>query len=117
MYLEEQLDNLTNVIKQGLAELVETIRAQGTTQHVERVVAKPNGAAQETPTEVVETKGPSYAEVLAIAQKLAQVKGPGTASKLIHKHGGGKLADMPEKLYPAFMASAQVLLSEPTPEL
>ena len=116
MYIEEQLDTLVNVLKQGFADLAEAVRLQAQTQHVEDIVAKPNGAA-ESPEEIVEKRGPTFDEVVAIAQELARRRSQTQAQRLIQKHGGGKLADMPKEKYAAFVAAATVLLSEPAAEL
>lgn len=59
-------------------------------------------------------KGPSFDEVVAIAQELARVRTPPVAIKLINEHGAQKLADMDPARYPAFYAAAQVALSQDT---
>jgi len=59
-------------------------------------------------------KGPSFDEVVAIAQELARLKTPPVAIKLINQHGASKLADMDPAQYPAFYAAAQVALATET---
>jgi len=61
-----------------------------------------------------EIKGPSFDEVVAIAQELARLKTPPVAIKLINEHGAQKLADMDPAQYPAFYAAAQVALAQNT---
>jgi len=60
-------------------------------------------------------KGPSFDEVVAIAQELARLKTPPVAIKLINQHGASKLADMDPAQYPAFYAAAQVALANSEP--
>jgi hypothetical protein len=72
-------------------------------------VAKPNGQDRK--------KGPTFEEVSAIAQKIAQVRNPPTAMKLINSFGAPRLAQLPEDKYAAFYAAAEVLLAEKNPEL
>ena len=65
-------------------------------------LAVPNGQA----------RGPTFDEVVAIAQELARQKTPPVAIKLINAHGAQKLADMDPANYPAFYAAAQVELGQ-----
>ena len=69
-------------------------------------VAAPNGPAKGN------GKGPSYDEVVAIAQEVARIKTPPVAIKLINQHGAQKLIEMDPAKYPAFYAAAQVLLGQ-----
>ena len=64
--------------------------------------AEPNG----------QIKGPSFDEVVAIAQELARVLTPPVAIKLINQHGAQKLIEMDPAQYPAFYAAAQVALAD-----
>ena len=57
-------------------------------------------------------KGPSFDEVVAIAQELARVLTPPVAIKLINQHGAQKLIEMDPAQYPAFYAAAQVALAD-----
>jgi len=59
-------------------------------------------------------KGPTFDEVVAIAQELARLKTPPVAIKLINQHGASKLADMDPAQYPAFYAAAEVALATET---
>ena len=61
------------------------------------------------------TKGPTFDEVVAIAQEVARRKTPPVAIKLINAHGAQKLADMDPAQYPAFYAAAQVELGQDPP--
>jgi hypothetical protein len=69
--------------------------------------------ASTTPTPNGQDKGPSFDEVVAIAQELARRKTPPVAIKLINQHGAQKLADMDPANYPAFYAAAMVELAQP----
>jgi len=68
----------------------------------EAIIVAPNGQA----------RGPTFDEVVAIAQELARQKTPPVAIKLINQHGAQKLADMDPAQYPAFYAAAQVELGQ-----
>lgn len=59
-----------------------------------------------------QSKGPTFDEVVAIAQEVARRKTPPVAIKLINAHGAQKLADMDPAQYPAFYAAAQVELGQ-----
>ena len=72
--------------------------------------AVPVGAPVPAPNGQI--KGPSFDEVVAIAQELARQKTPPVAIKLINEHGAQKLADMDPANYPAFYAAAQVALAQ-----
>jgi hypothetical protein len=111
--IEDQIEELTHVVRQGFADLIEKF-------------GKPQTAMVEAKPAVVEAKalngadkkqGPSFEEVTAIAQKLAQVKTPAAAMKLINAHGAPRLAQLPEEKYAAFVEAASVMLSEKTAEL
>lgn len=116
MSIEEQVATLTDVVRQGFADLSAFVKQQVPVQQEQPAAmhsGRPNGGAAPEPEET----GPSFAEVNAIAQKLAAVKGQAYAAKLIQKHGGGRLAQMPKAQYPAFIAACEVLLSEPSADL
>lgn len=116
MPLEDQLATLTKVVEQGFANLlavvsnpVRTISAEPLTPTAPVADVKSNGEdKQEIPT---------FEEVIAIAQKLAAAKGQPVAAKLIQKHGAEKLAQLDKAQYPAFVASATVMLEAVTGDL
>lgn len=143
MSLETEIARLANVLETGLGEIAAAIRQSqiGTSP---LVVASPSPpvttpeppakrgrpAAVAPPAPVAEPapppaqaaspaapngKGPSFDEVVAIAQELARQKTPPVAIKLINEHGAQKLADMDPAQYPAFYAAAQVALAQDTP--
>jgi len=78
-------------------------------------VAEPAPPPQAASPAAPNGKGPSFDEVVAIAQELARQKTPPVAIKLINQHGAQKLADMDPANYPAFYAAAQVALAQDTP--
>jgi hypothetical protein len=106
--IEDQIEELTHVVRQGFADLIEKF-------------GKPQTAVAATKPEALngadKKQGPSFEEVTAIAQKLAQVKTPAAAMKLINAHGAPRLAQLPEEKYAAFVEAASVMLSEKTAEL
>jgi hypothetical protein len=104
--IEDQIEELTHVVRQGFADLIEKFgKPQATVVEAKAL----NGADKK--------QGPSFEEVTAIAQRLAQVKTPAAAMKLINAHGAPRLAQLPEDKYAAFVEAASVMLSEKTAEL
>jgi hypothetical protein len=106
--IEDQIEELTHVVRQGFADLIEKF-GKPQTAVVERSES-PERRGQER-------KARAFEEVTAIAQKLAQVKTPAAAMKLINAHGAPRLAQLPEEKYAAFVEAASVMLSEKTAEL
>jgi hypothetical protein len=104
--IEDQIEELTHVVRQGFADLIEKFGKPQTAVVEAKAL---NGADKK--------QGPSFEEVTAIAQKLAQVKTPAAAMKLINAHGAPRLAQLPEEKYAAFVEAASVMLSEKTAEL
>ncbi len=138
MSIESGIDRLIDVLEKGFADLAAAIRQSeiappATEAAASRVVSKtgfalePIPAAPEpapAPAPVAtpapngsgngKAKGPSFDEVVAIAQEVARLKTPPVAIKLINQHGAQKLAEMDPAKYPAFYAAAQVLLADAT---
>jgi len=138
MSLETDIARLTDVLEKGFADLTAAVIRQSEIPPL--IVASPSPpvttpeppkrgrpAAASPPAPVVEPapspaqaaspaapngKGPSFDEVVAIAQELARQKTPPVAIKLINQHGAQKLADMDPANYPAFYAAAQVALAD-----
>jgi len=79
------------------------------------VAAPPAAAPTAAPAPNGQSKGPTFDEVVAIAQEVARRKTPPVAIKLINAHGAQKLADMDPAQYPAFYAAAQVELGQDPP--
>jgi hypothetical protein len=108
--IEDQIEELTHVVRQGFADLIEKFgKPQATVAETKPEAKALNGEDKK--------QGPSFEEVTAIAQKLAQVKTPAAAMKLINAHGAPRLAQLPEDKYAAFVEAASVMLSEKTAEL
>lgn len=107
MALEDKLDTLIDVVRQGFA----AIRVQ----QIEQPAAQPEQPVEQQPAGNGEDKKPwpTFEEVNAVAQHLARVKNPAMAMKLIQQHGAPKLAQMDKAKYPAFMAAAEVLINSP----
>jgi hypothetical protein len=139
MSLESSIERLADVLEKGLTDLTAAIVRQSEIASSPLVVASPSDVAAKpadieppkrgrprnepaappvaspaaVPPPNGEIKGPSFDEVVAIAQELARLKTPPVAIKLINEHGAQKLADMDPARYPAFYAAAQVALSQP----
>lgn len=111
MSLEDKLDTLIDVVRQGFAVL----------GMPSAVVLRPGAPelapAPEQPVQAENGEDkkpwPTFEEVTAIAQKLAAVKTPAFAMRLIQQHGAPKLAQMPKEKYPAFLAAAEVAMQSP----
>jgi hypothetical protein len=123
MSLESGIDRLIDVLEKGFADLTAAIRQSEISYPPMQVLsAEPTPAPEPAPsTSLVpapngsgKAKGPSFDEVVAIAQEVARLKTPPVAIKLINQHGAQKLAEMDPAKYPAFYAAAQVLLADAT---
>ena len=135
MSLETDIARLADVLEKGFANLTAAIARQSeiaasptlpaaTPEPPKRgrppaiaaaPVAEPAPPPQAASPAAPNGKGPSFDEVVAIAQELARQKTPPVAIKLINQHGAQKLADMDPANYPAFYAAAQVALAQDTP--
>jgi len=109
MSLEDKLDTLIDVVRQGFAVL-------GMPSAVVLQPGVPTLApAPEQPAATANGEDkkpwPTFEEVTAIAQQLAAVKTPAIAMRLIQQHGAPKLAQLAKEKYPAFMAAAEVLIN------
>jgi len=134
MSLETDIARLADVLEKGFANLTAAIARQSeiaaspplpaaTPEPPKRgrppaiaaaPVAEPAPPPQAASPAAPNGKGPSFDEVVAIAQELARLKTPPVAIKLINQHGASKLADMDPAQYPAFYAAAQVALATET---
>jgi len=137
MSLESEIARLADVLEKGLANLaaavcqseIPSIAVVGPSEPAEqnpapkRTKAAPPVAESAAPPATVvgyaspngQSKGPTFDEVVAIAQEVARRKTPPVAIKLINAHGAQKLADMDPAQYPAFYAAAQVELGQDPP--
>lgn len=120
MSLEDKLDDLIAVIRQGFSDIEVTLRLMSDQPKLP-VETRPNGhdAPVPAPTplpppvaEPVVAKGPSFDEVTAIAQEVARLKTPPVAIKLINQHGADRLANLPPEKYASFYAAAEILLGK-----
>ena len=124
MSIESGIERLIDVLEKGFADLTAAIRQSEISYPPMRVLsADPTPAPEPAPAPAPapapepakgngKAKGPSYDEVVAIAQEVARIKTPPVAIKLINQHGAQKLIDMDPAKYPAFYAAAQVLLAD-----
>jgi hypothetical protein len=131
MSIESEIARLIDVVEKGFADLTAAIRQSEISYPPMRALSAdptpepaPTPAPEPAPsTSLVpapngsgngKAKGPSFDEVVAIAQEVARLKTPPVAIKLINQHGAQKLAEMDPAKYPAFYAAAQVLLADAT---
>jgi len=135
MSIETDIARLADVLEKGFSDLTAAIARQSEIASPSPPAATPEPPKRGRPPAAVAAapvaepapppqaaspaapngKGPTFDEVVAIAQELARQKTPPVAIKLINQHGAQKLADMDPANYPAFYAAAQVALAQDTP--
>lgn len=107
MSLEESLDRNTAALEKHTAALLKTgggaaPAADGET--ATRPRGRPPGSGK--------AKGPTLAEVKAIAERVRDERSRAEAISLLKKHGAEKIAELDESKYAAFVAAAEVLLAD-----
>lgn len=111
MSLEEVTEANTAAMVELTAEL-KAFRKSGATPTLAGETA--GTPARRPPGRPPAKKGPSIAEVKAIADRVKDEIGRSEAVALIAKHGAAKIADLDEGKYAAFVAAAEVLLEANT---
>ena len=102
MTIEEMVSGLTAALDRNTAAI---LGKAGSTESTPVTARRPPGRPPAN-------KGPTIAEVKAIADRVKDERDRSVAIALIKKHGAEKIADLDPSKYAAFVAAAEVLLAD-----